>query len=117
MDGSWVYGALVNNLWSFSGTSGPGGVSNAYNSFLLQPFVNYNFGEGWYVTSSPIIPANWMAPAGQQWTIPIGSGVGRVIKLFDTLPINLSLSAYYNSVHPSSIGPSWQLRSQLTFIF
>jgi len=76
MDGSWVYGALVNNLWSFSGTSGPGGVSNAYNSFLLQPFVNYNFGEGWYVTSSPIVTANWLAPAGQQWTVPVGGGGG-----------------------------------------
>jgi len=49
--------------------------------------------------------------------VAVGGGVGRVIKLFDKLPINLSLSAYYNSVHPSSIGPSWQLRSQLTFIF
>src|SRR5262249_8913468 len=75
MDASWVYGALVNNLWSFPGTSGPGGVGNAYNSFLLQPFVNYNFGEGWYVTSSPIITANWLAPAGQQWTVPVGGGV------------------------------------------
>jgi len=26
---------------------------------LAQPFFNYNFGEGWYATTSPIITANW----------------------------------------------------------
>lgn len=117
MDGPWVYGAIVNNVWSFAGTSGPGGIGNAYNNFLLQPFVNYNFGEGWYVNTGPIMTSNWLAPAGQQWVVPVGAGIGRVIKLFDKLPINLQLGAYYNAVHPSQTGPSWQLRSQLTFIF
>jgi len=116
-DGPWVYGALVNNVWSFAGTARPGGVGNAYNSFLLQPFVNYNFGEGWYVNSAPILTSNWLAPASQQWIVPIGAGAGRVIELFDKLPVNLYLGAYYNAVHPSQTGPSWQLRSQLTFIF
>jgi hypothetical protein len=37
---------------------GPGGTR--YNTFLVQPFVSYNFGEGWYVDSSPIITANWL---------------------------------------------------------
>jgi hypothetical protein len=117
IDGPWVYGALVNNVWSSAGTSGPGGAGNAYNKLLLQPFINYNFGEGWYVNTVPILTSNWLAPAGQQWIVPVGGGVGRVIKLFDKLPVNLYLGAYYNVIHPSLTGPSWQLRSQLTFIF
>ena len=117
IDGPWVYGAITNNVWSFGGTSGRGGLGNSYNSFLLQPFVNYNFGEGWYVNTSPILTSNWLAPAGQQFVVPVGAGAGRVIKLFDKLPVNLYIGAYYNAVHPSQIGPSWQLRSQLTFIF
>src|SRR5208282_5445712 len=52
MNGPWVVGALANNVWSFGGTHGPFGTS--YNNFLTQPFVNYNFGEGWYVVSAPI---------------------------------------------------------------
>src|SRR5450631_156197 len=35
----WVYGALMNNIWSVT-SSQQGG---AYNNGLLQPFVNYNF--------------------------------------------------------------------------
>ena len=61
MKGPWVTGALANNVWSFGGTSGLGGTR--YNAFLTQPFVNYNFGEGWYVTTAPIITANWRRPA------------------------------------------------------
>ena len=108
---------IANNVWSFGEQSAPRGSGNAYNNFLLQPFVNYNFGDGWYVVSAPIITSNWLAPAGQQWVVPIGGGVGRVIKVFGKLPINFQFSTYYNAVHPSTTGPSWQLRSQLTFIF
>jgi hypothetical protein len=40
-----------------------------------------------------------------------------VIKIGGKLPVNMTLQAYYNAVTPESIGPTWQLRSQLTFIF
>jgi len=41
MQGPWVVGALVNNQWSFAGWG-----KDEFNQLLLQPFVNYNFGEG-----------------------------------------------------------------------
>jgi hypothetical protein len=44
-----------------------------------------------------------------------GSDTGRVFR-GGKLPINLSLSAFYNLVKPQS-GPDWQLRTQLTLIF
>jgi hypothetical protein len=40
----WVYGALVNNIWSLS-DSGTGG---SYNNATIQPFLNYNFAGGLY---------------------------------------------------------------------
>ena len=112
MKGPWVAGVLANNVWSLGGTKGPGG--NAYNNFLMQPFVNYNFGGGWYVTSSPIVTAAWETP-GTKWTVPVGGGAGRVFKV-GKLPINLMLAGYYNLVKPQ-YGPDWQLRTQLTLIF
>lgn len=113
MDGPWVYGGLLNNVWSFGGTSGPGG--NKVNVMTFQPFVNYNFGEGWYVVSSPIITQDWLAESGQRLTLPVGGGIGKVLRL-GKLPINLQLQGFYNAIHPDN-GPDWQLRSQLTFIF
>src|SRR5438093_11714667 len=38
---------------------------------LLQPFVNYNFGHGWAVTSSPLVTADWKASSANKWTVPI----------------------------------------------
>ena len=112
MNGPWVAGVLANNVWSFGGTSGPSGTR--YNMFLTQPFVNYNFGGGWYVGSSPIITANWLGDGGK-WTVPIGALAGRVFRV-GKLPINLSVGAYHNLVRPD-FGSTWQLRTQVTFIF
>ena len=114
MKGPWVAGALVNNVWSFGGTSGRGGTS--YNMFLTQPFVNYNFGGGWYVGTSPIITANWLATGNNAWTLPIGANVGRVVKIGGKLPVNFGVGGYYNALRPQ-FGSTWQLRTQVTLIF
>jgi hypothetical protein len=77
MKGPWVAGVLANNVWSFGGTPGLGGTR--YNTFLTQPFVNYNFGEGWYVGTSPIITANWLTTGDHAWTLPVGANCVRAI--------------------------------------
>lgn len=107
IDGPWVYGALVNQVWSFAGPDGASGI----NQFLMQPFVNYNFKEGFYVTSGPIITANWKASGSNTWTVPLGGGVGKIFKIGGKLPLNLQAQAFYNVVNPD-IGPDWQLRLQ-----
>ena len=84
--------------------------------FLMQPFVNYNFGEGWYVGSSPIITANWLASDNNAWMLPVGALAGRVVKIGGKLPVNLSVGAYYNALRPQ-FGSTWQLRTQVTLIF
>jgi len=71
--------------------------------------------HGWYLTTSPIITANWLAAPGQQWTVPIGGGIGRVFRLGDQ-PVNASISGYYNAIHPTST-PDWQLRASLALLF
>jgi len=110
--GHWTIGALVNNVWSFAGQSDRRSV----NQFLMQYFVNYNLSGGWYVTSAPIITANWAAPQAKNvWTVPFGIGVGRIQKL-GFQPINWSLQAYGNAVYPTGASP-WGIRLQLAFLF
>ncbi len=109
--GHWVIGVLANNQWSVGGNP----LRPAVNSFLAQPFVNYNMAHGWYLTTSPILTANWLATPGQQWTVPIGGGFGRVFKVGDQ-PVNASLAAYYNVINPTG-APDWQLRASLALLF
>ena len=107
----WVYGVLVNNVWSLSSSKRGG----AYSNGIVQPFVNYNFPEGFYLTSAPIATVDWKAESSQQWTVPLGGGVGKIFHL-GKLPVNTQLSAYYNVVHPDD-GANWQVRFQVQLMF
>lgn len=110
MPGSWVIGSLLSNVWSFAGSGG-----QDVNLFTWQYFVNYNLADGWYVTSAPIITANWEADSGNQWTLPLGGGAGKIFRI-GKQPVNGQASAYYNVEKPDS-GADWQLRLQLQFLF
>ncbi|MGB8785309.1 MAG: neuromedin U, partial [Terriglobales bacterium] len=90
MPGNFVMGAIVNNIWSVAGS----GSRRDINQMLLQYFINYNMKKGWYVTTQPIVTANWNtpAPSGSVWTVPFGGGVGRVMKL-GFQPVNINVQA------------------------
>ena len=107
----WVYGVLVNNIWSLTSDQ----TGGSYNNGLIQPFVNYNFKGGTYLTSAPIATVDWKAESGNRWTVPVGGGIGRIFH-FGKLPVNAQLSAYYNVVRPD-FGPNWQIRAQVQLMF
>ena len=108
MKDPWVFGILGQNIWSFAGDSDRGDV----NQMLIQYFINYNLPDGWYLSSAPIITANWEADSDNTWTIPFGGGFGRLFKV-GKLPINAQVQAFYNVEKPDTIGPEWTLRVQL----
>jgi hypothetical protein len=107
----WVLGVLARNIWSFAGDSSRADV----NQLLVQPFVNYNMADGWYLTSAPIVTANWEASSDERWTVPIGGGVGKIFSI-GSQPMNASVQSYYNIETPT-FGPDWSLRLQLQFLF
>jgi hypothetical protein len=94
--GPWVVGALVRQLWSIAGDDDRQDVSQ----MLIQPFVNYNLPEGWFLVSAPIITADWEADSDYTWLVPL-SGGGRVFKIGPQL-VNATLQAYYNVEQRSS---------------
>jgi hypothetical protein len=115
MDGKWVYGALAMNIWSFGGAGQSEGIQKV-NSLTLQPFVNYNLDDGWFVASVPIITANWEADNDHRWTVPMGLGVGRAMKL-GSIPMTAQIHGYYNVVTPDDYGEEWQMRIQIQLLF
>jgi hypothetical protein len=109
----WTIGFLANNYWSIAGHSDID--KPAVNQFLLQWFVNYNMKKGWYLTSAPIITANWRAASNNVWTVPFGGGVGRIMKL-GFQPVNISASFYGNAAYPSGTSP-WTMKLQIALLF
>jgi hypothetical protein len=109
--GSWTLGVLANNVWSYAGDSDRQDVSKG----LLQYFVVYQLGNGWYVNSAPILTVDWKAADGQKWKVPFGAGAGKLMFL-GRLPLNVQVGAYGYVVKPD-VGPDWQLRLQAQFLF
>jgi hypothetical protein len=109
--GPWVIGALVSNVWDYAGSSGGSDV----NFFTFQYFINYNFPSGWYLTSAPINTANWNAPSGEEWTIPIGGGGGKLVKI-GKQPVNFNTQVFYYLESPTMAGDwEWRFQAQLLF--
>jgi hypothetical protein len=109
--GKWTLGALINNVWSVAGHSDLPDV----NQFLLQYFINYNLTKGWFLTWQPTLTANWEATNGGRWVVPMGGGIGRIMKL-GPQPVNVGLQFYGNAVHPPN-GSPWSLRISIAFLY
>jgi len=93
----------------------PPGSSDRTNQLLLNPIISYHFADGWSVGSSPNITANWIASGGK-WTVPVGGGFSKVIRLGEQ-PIKLGFDAYYNAIRPTAGNDTWLLQATMTFIF
>jgi hypothetical protein len=109
--GHWLYGALVNNVFSVAGPSARSDV----NQMLMQPFVNYNMRRGWYLTSSPILTADWEKRRNDRWTVPVGGGVGKIVH-FENLPVNVYAQLFRNVESPDGT-THWSARLQVQFLF
>jgi hypothetical protein len=109
--GPWTLGVLVNNAWSVAGPSDRSSV----NQMTLQYFLNYDLKKGWYLSFSPIITANWKASSGNIWTVPVGGGIGRILRL-GFQPVNISAQFYGNAAHTQN-GSNWSMRLQIAFLF
>jgi hypothetical protein len=111
MPGKWVLGCLGYNIWDFAGE----GSDKSVNSFLFQYFVNYNIKDGWYLTSTPVITANWNEDSSQRWTVPFGLGVGRLVK-FGKQPVDFKFQPFWYAEKPDG-GPDWALQFQVKLLF
>ncbi len=105
----WVYGFLINNIWSFDDLK-------SLKIMTLQPIVNYNLPKAWYLVSAPIWQANWRLSDGNKWLMPLGAGLGKIIRI-GKLPINMNAHVYYNVKMQDPNWGRWQSRFQLSFLF
>jgi hypothetical protein len=109
--GHWLFGGLLQHFWSFAGDDDDPDVD--LTSF--QYFINYNFEGGWYLTTSPNITANWEADSDDTWTVPVGGGIGRLVR-FGKLPVDFKTVAYWNAEKPDGAA-DWTLQLQVKLLF
>jgi hypothetical protein len=109
--GPWVYGLIGNHVFSVSEEDGKPDL----NRTVLQPFVNYNMADGWFLQSAPFMTVDWSSDSGERWTVPVGGGLGRTYSI-GSLPVSTVVSAFYNIERPTG-QPEWTFRFQFNFLF
>ena len=107
--GKWTIGALFNQIWSTSGANDRSDVTTTF----LQPFANYNLGNGLAIGATVEASANWEAT--ETWTAPLIFSVNKVT-LLGKRPVNLSVGAGPTIASPED-GASWRFRLVATFLF
>jgi hypothetical protein len=101
----WIAGALFQNWWSFAGVDSRPGT----NSMNLQPFFNYFLPDAWSIGYSGNVLANWKNASSDTWTVPIGIGVAKVVKL-GKLPVRIGLAGQWMPVQPDAYGQKWNIQ-------
>jgi hypothetical protein len=102
-------GVFPQQWWSIGGVHGRPDT----NQMNLQPIASIFFGEGWSIGYSGNILADWTAPSEDVWTVPVGLGLAKVVKL-GRLPIKIQLAVQYMPVHPRISGQEWNVQISIT---
>ncbi len=111
MSSKFLAAAVISYWASVGGDSDRPDVS----TFYLQYILTYFLPQKWYISSAPINTANFEAEDGQQWSIPLGGGGGKMFNL-GKLPVDFQTQAFYYVAKPDGAA-DWQLRVQLKMIF
>ena len=103
---------LTRNVWSVGQSSRPD-----VNELQMLYFLFYNLPKLFYLVYEPVIRADWTARKGDRWTLPVGLGFGRNIRLPKRTRLALAarLTGLYNAVRTDR-DPTWQLLFVINFI-
>jgi hypothetical protein len=108
--GKWTVGALWNQIWSVDGAIDRDDVNQMY----LQPFANYNLGQGLALGAAMEASTNFEAE-DEQWTSYLLFSVSKVT-LLGRRPVSFSAAGGPAVASPTG-RPDWRLRFVATFLF
>ena len=108
--GPATWGALWNQVWSFAGPEDRTDV----NQMFVQPFLSFTNPKAVTFGVNSEAVANWEAPSGDQWTIPINVSVSKLSN-FGPFPASYQVGAGVFVEKPEG-GPDWKLRAGFTIL-
>ncbi len=108
--GDWILGTLSQYQWSFSGSNKRDEVSK----LSVQYFVTWQgLPNHWQLNMSPTITYDRKADGPDAWAVPVGIGVGKMVKI-GKVPTKLQLEFQAYPIHPESFGPRYAIVFRLT---
>jgi hypothetical protein len=85
------------------------------NRATVQPILNYNLPDNWYLSATTTLSADWEAESGQEWTVPLGGGVGRLVR-FGKQPVDFKLMGFWNAEKPE-FGADYTIQFTVKLLF
>jgi hypothetical protein len=109
MGKDWILGVFPQQWWSFAGNSD----RKSTNFTNIQYFIWRMLPGQWLIGMSPNITMNWKAEKDDnRFTVPVGLGVGKLVKL-GKLPVKIQLQGQYSVIHPDDYGQRWNFQLQV----
>jgi len=90
-----VAGVSTYGLFSFAGPVSRGEGDRLY----IRPVIYGNLEKGWYMYIDPEFQCDYNLPGSQQWTVPLGGGIGRTFTAGKQV-LSAYVSCYAKFEHP-----------------
>ncbi len=81
----------------------------------LQYFIIHHLPKAWQIRVSPHIKVDWEQDSGERWTVPLGIGVGKMIKI-GPMPVMLMAEYQHAVIAPDHVGEDYTIMLQANFI-
>ena len=118
----WTIGTHIQHWWGFAndGKSDDNPIIKAAHSKNLshtdmQYFIVRNLPNAWQLRASPHITYDWSAKKDNRLTLPVGLGVGKMLKI-GPMPVMLMLEYQKTLISPDDIGNDSTIMFQANFI-
>ena len=68
------------------------------------------------VGASPNVTADRVSISGKQWTVAVGSGIGKLFHI-GAQPVQFSRDTSYSAIRPAASSETWLVRATVTLVF
>ncbi len=92
--------------WSYAGDDDRADI----NHTDIQYIIRYSLPDAWSIGMGPTISIDWEADSEDRWTVPVGLGVTKTVRMGNT-PIKFRAEVHYAVIRPETFGNEW------TFMF
>jgi len=93
-----LVGIFPEHQWDVAGWG-----DESFSTTQIQPVLNLNLGNGWVVSSQPMIQYDWKQ---EQWNVPLNLLIGKTVAL-GKMPLRVQLELDYYVERPDAFAPKW----------
>ncbi|MCK9994650.1 MAG: hypothetical protein KAH56_00050 [Candidatus Krumholzibacteria bacterium] len=118
----WLIGGHLQQWWGIGNDGGSDDdplIKAAHDKNLnhmdTQYFIIRHLPNAWQLRASPHIRVDWEADSGNNLTLPIALGIGKMLKI-GPMPVMLMAEYQYSVISPDNIGSDSTIMLQANFI-